>query len=220
MPNRQEWSRRWHGSIRHGGGGSTYGEGYDGGRVGYSRFGEFACRIGDQGEMTATFPDVGVMCGYDDEERLIFICVDVACFLGNLGEESLDKMADKGENILDLSRDLEAKDQVLFLTVFPAISRLAVETRDDVGLVSEDVITNIDLAKGFDGLIRYCGSEIAYHTRKLGDEMLVSIGEQDETRRTLVPVSVSNTVDYMTELETGTPKRYWKLADKIILNRK
>ncbi|PIS00122.1 hypothetical protein COT86_00280 [Candidatus Collierbacteria bacterium CG10_big_fil_rev_8_21_14_0_10_43_36] len=170
--------------------------------------------------MTAIFPDVGVMCGYDDEKQLIFVCVDVACFLGNLENERLDEMANKGVNILALSKDLEVKEQVLFLTVFPTIARLAVETRDEVNLVSEDVVENIDLTKGFDGLIRYIGTEIAYHTRKLGDEMFISIGEQDETRRTLVPVSVSNEVDYISEIESENPKRYWKLADKIILNRK
>ncbi|HCQ31586.1 TPA: hypothetical protein DIU27_04360 [Candidatus Collierbacteria bacterium] len=219
MPNNQEWSRRWCGAIRHSGGGSTYGEGYDGGQVGHSRFGEFACRIGDQGEMTATFPDVGVMCGYNDEEKLIFVCVDVACFLGNMEKDRLSEMANKGVNILALFKELEARDQVLYLTVYPTIMRLVVEARDKAGVVSEDVVANIDLIKGFDGLIRYKGSEIAYHIRKLGDEMFVSIGERDENGRTLVPVSISNEVDYMPEIESEDPKRHWKLADKIILNR-
>ena len=167
----------------------------------------------------ATFPDVGITCGYNDDKKLIFVCADVACFLGNVEKGKLVEMANGGDNIVSISRNLEAKGQVLFLTVFPTIARLAVETRDEVDLVSEDVIVNTDLTKGFDGLIRYMGSEIAYHTRKLGDEMFVSIGEQDGIRRTLVPVSVSNEVDYMTGIESENPKRYWNLADKIILNR-
>ena len=169
--------------------------------------------------MTATFPDVGVMCGYNDEEKLIFVCVDVACFLGNMEKDRLSEMANKGVNILALFKELEARDQVLYLTVYPTIMRLVVEARDKAGVVSEDVVANIDLIKGFDGLIRYKGSEIAYHIRKLGDEMFVSIGERDENGRTLVPVSISNEVDYMPEIESEDPKRHWKLADKIILNR-
>jgi hypothetical protein len=49
--------------------------------------------------------------------------------------------------------------------------------------------------------------------------MYIAIGELDKNRRTLVPLSISNEVDYMAEMESESPKRYWNLADKIILNR-
>lgn len=219
MPNKLEWSLGWFGTVRRENGGSTYGDGYDGGLVGHSRFGEFACRIGDQGEITATFPDVGVMCGYNDEEKLMFVCVDVACFLGNLEKPELAEMANGGENIVSISKDLKARGQTLLMTVFPTMARLVVETRDTMGLVSEDVVVNVDLGEGFAGLIRYEGSQIAYHTMGLGDEMTVSLGEQDAVKRTMVSASVSNEVNYMLELESSSPKKYWNLADKIILNQ-
>ena len=130
MPNEIEWSRRWYKAINSRTGGSANGEAYDGGAVSLSRFGEFACRVGDQGELLATFPDKGVMCGYSDEKKLVFVSIDIACLLGSLDDKELAEMANEGRDIDDLYSELESHGQVLFLTVFPTIGRIGLETRD------------------------------------------------------------------------------------------
>lgn len=218
MP-KNEWLSDWSRKITEESGGSFSADGAGGAKVIHSRFGEFASKLGDWGELIVTFADQGITCRYDLDHKLTLVLVDAASFFGvrlRDFEETLGHESVEARNIVRL---LKEKELSLFFFVLPTLNKIMLEMRSNKGLISEREIENVDFKKGFDGDIEVNEYGLAYHVVQQGDEMTIGVGERSGTTRTLIPFSVSNEVDYMSDMNSRSLKKYSRLADKILLNR-
>ncbi len=218
MPNPVEWSRNWSPKLSNFSGGTSSAESSRGGSVVISRFGEFSCDIGSRDELMATFPEEGLICSYTEDCKLAFVLIDLAIYFENFSEKDFDFMAKNGAELAGVVQRVRDLNQNLYMTVFPALQIVRTELWQKKKIIKYTEFTD-DAFNGRLRLLKLDEFELAFRVIKSGDEMTIGLGEIEGKNATLIPISVSNKVDYVSEITSGDTHRFSNLADKIILNR-
>lgn len=216
-PN-NEWYYERFPIFKYESGGTASGLAFNGGSVVESRYGEFCSRLGEFGELMVEFIDRGIICGYLETGELAFICLDVGVFFDSLEDKNFELMVNRGDDILDLVSDLDYSGRALFLTILTRLGSLKVDLAEGEKFIATDEVEDCDFDKGYSGILSLGGINLPYQITNRGDEFVLAIGEMNSEARTVFPISVSHQVDFIDELATDDPKRFWKLADKILLN--
>lgn len=214
-----EWFQRRFRTIDNESGGSVTGKRSDGTKVADSRYGEFGFRISEDDNLIADFPERGVLCAYDREQELAYVSLDLKTVFLNMTDKEWGDMARQGEDIEALIDFLEASDQLIFLTAFPQIGVSKIDMSGEGGMRTEGMTEDVDFERGFWGKIVIDEATIIYHAVKRGDEFVIGVGEISGSFRTVATISMSHKVDFVKEMSGSDPKRFWRLADKIMLNR-
>lgn len=190
------------------------GEGY----VAYTKYGEFSCELTDQGGLLAEFPENGLTFYYSDEGNLELAVLDLGDYLSGLNAAEVNKLPNGGENIYGIVKYLE--DNGLAMCVFLGFKKkdLEVVLFDDNGeSTTVEKVENADFRKGLSGVAGVGGFEVAFEFTDYGDDVLMAVGETDGKDTKLNGVEFSNFVDFEDDLFGNDPKRFSRLASKIIL---
>ncbi len=220
MPKEEpQWLKGFH-QIDEASGGSTFAKGYEEGQaVSYTQFGEFAVRTSKEGEFFADFVDLGVVCIYSPDGRLVFVTLEVSTLLSNLTENDLNLMVNDGDDILGFMEDLENNQEELYLGVYPLTGDVAVSLENETDTLTRQEDHCDDFSKGFGGDITLGRNTICYHIISYGDVFRLSIGVRRDEKRTLMPVSVSHQINLKNFYNSKDPKRYLDSAKAILLNK-
>lgn len=219
MPKEPGWLKDFR-QIDETSGGSSLARGYVEGQVVlFSQFGEIAVRTDQDKELWVDFVDLGVTCIYSSEGKLAFISLELSTLFSNLSDDDLDQMVNNGEDILGFITDLENNGEEIYLGVYPPGGDIRVNLEGASGTIAIYNDHSDDFSKGFGGDITMGEYLICYHVISQGDEFKISIGERQDDKRTVTPISVSHQLNLKKFYGSKNPNRYHELARSVLLNR-
>ena len=127
-------------------------------------------------------------------------------------------MPNEGKNVYGLVRYLNDNDlsMVVYMTLKTKnFEVMLIDENGDTHSVQE--VEGADFRKGLTGIMGIGNYELAFEFTEYGDDVLMSVGEKEGTWTKLAGVECSNYVDFEDDLFGDDPKRFHRLASKIVL---
>ncbi|KKS93773.1 MAG: hypothetical protein UW68_C0016G0022 [Candidatus Collierbacteria bacterium GW2011_GWB1_44_6] len=185
--------------------------------VALTRLGEFVCKISDDDNFAVNFPEIGLICIYQEDGSVGLLSLDLTTFLDSqLSRKAF--LSDGEKDIALLMSFLKDQKQTLMISAFPDQFMLTVEILGSKGQrLNFQEFEQVDFSKGTHGDLELFGVSVGYQFVVTSDEMTVAAGDSDPDRK-LLALAVSNKVDFVEDYFSEDPKRFQKLAAKVLLN--
>lgn len=192
----------------------TEGDGY----VSYTKCGEFACKLSDQGDLMAFFPDHGLSFLYDNDGKLVAAIINVGYYLAGLSMEEVAEYPGGGADIIGLVKLLKENEKGIYFEVNMESGSLELLFVDKDGKgESIEKIDRADFYSGVDGVLNYGGCRVCFEFKDYGDDFLIALGETDGIGSKLSSMEISHEVEFEDAFFGTDPQRFNRLAGKIIL---
>ena len=131
----------------------------------------------------------------------------------------VDRLPDQGRSILGLIDSLDETDSAFLVRMSPSLNSFKASLFNGEG--NENILEEseqVSYRKGIKGLAGFNGHEVYFELSDFGDNLFIGIGETNGERTRIAAFEFSNHVKFEDEMLGEDPKRFHKLASKIILD--
>lgn len=204
-------------------GGAVFGKAVgDEAKIAYTANGEFVHEVSDEGELSVEFPSGGLGLIYDKEGFLDLVSIDFEGYLNSFSQSDRDKMPNQGEDILEIERRLKDTETTVVMDIKIKESLMSFVITDSFGEEVKPVDPEaFNFYESSNSLVTVAGIDLFLYVERSEDEFVIGLGEVAKTEGDTVRVHllvVSNQVNFMKEVKSGTPRDLQNLARKILLN--